>query len=260
MFIQRSASLLSTISYLIISSTLRNWYVRWYSESFFSEKCTHLYFSTISSKFFPLSGYKNKIIYRDLNKESEILSLLRALGFEASGDKFYLLLGDDYIFNFFKNEIDKLQEIGEVFYSENFKIIKHVNNKNIVGQIQAGKYDYLEFKFKISDISNDEIKGIILAFKDNLKYYKLKSGEYLDLEEIELRNFLKLLDVLSIDNEINDDKLLFNKNKSIFINEFITDNNLRYIKGKNELTKVKKKIKDVKKINFKEPVALNANL
>ena len=205
--------------------------------------------------------YKNKIIYRDYNKEAEVLSSLRSLGFEASGDKFYLLLGDDYIFNFFKNEIDKLQEIGEVFYSENFKIIKQVNNKNIVGQIEAGKYDYLEFKFKIADISNDEIKNILLAFKDNLKYYKLRDGEYLDLEEIELRNFLKLLDVLSIDNDIDDDnKLIFNKNKSVFINDFIKDNNLRYIKGKNELTKIQKKIKDVKKINFKEPLALNADL
>ena len=46
-----------------------------------------------------------------------------------------------------------MQEIGEVFYSENFKIIKQVNNKNIVGQIHAGKYDYLEFKFTKSDLS-----------------------------------------------------------------------------------------------------------
>lgn len=204
--------------------------------------------------------YKNKIIYRDLNKEREVLSTLRALGFEASGDKFYLLLGDDYIFNFFKNDINKLQEIGEVFYSENFKIIKQINSKNIVGQIQAGKHDYFEFKFNIDNISKDEIKDILLAFKDNLKYFKLKSGEYLDLEEIELRNFLKLLDVLSIENNIDDDKLIINKNKSIFINDFIKENNLRYIKGKNELTKIQKKIKEVKKINFKEPLTLNANL
>lgn len=204
--------------------------------------------------------YKNKIIYRDLNKEGNVLSILRALGFEASGDKFYLLLGDDYIFNFFKNDINKLQEIGEVFYSENFKIIKQVNNKNIIGQIQAGKYDYFELKFSIDNISNEEIKDVLLAFKDNLKYFKLKSGEYLDLEEIELRNFLKLLDVLSIENDIKDDKLIFNKNKSIFISDFIKDNNLRYIKGKNELTKIQKKVKDVKKINFKEPVTLNASL
>ena len=204
--------------------------------------------------------YRNKIIYRDLNKEREVLSTLRALGFEASGDKFYLLLGDDYIFNFFKNDINKLQEIGEVFYSENFKIIKQINSKNIVGQIQVGKHDYFEFKFNIDNISKDEIKDILLAFKDNLKYFKLKSGEYLDLEEIELRNFLKLLDVLSIENNIDDDKLIINKNKSIFINDFIKENNLRYIKGKNELTKIQKKIKEVKKINFKEPLTLNANL
>ncbi|MBE6053150.1 MAG: ATP-dependent helicase [Clostridium sartagoforme] len=204
--------------------------------------------------------YKNKIIYRDLNREGEVLSSLRALGFEASGDKFYLLLGDDYIFNFFKNDIEKLQEIGDVFYSENFKIMKHVNSKNITGQIQTGKYDYFEFKFNIADISNDEIKSVILAFKDNLKYYKLKNGEYLDLEDIELRNFLKLLDVLSVNNEINDDKVLFNKNKAAFVNEFISDNKLRYIKGKSELTKIQKKLKEIKKVNFKEPLTLNATL
>ena len=204
--------------------------------------------------------YKGKIIYRDLNKENYILSTLRSLGFEASGDKFYLLLGDDYIFNFFKNDINILQEIGDVFYSENFKPIKNVSSKNIFAQVEAGKYDYLEFKFKISDISNEEIKDVILAFRDNLKYYKLKSGEYLDLEEIELKRFLKLLDVLSVDNNIEDDRIAFNKNKSIYINEFIKENNLRFIKGKVELNKVQKKIKDIKKKQFKEPINLKATL
>ena len=41
--------------------------------------------------------FRGKIIYRDLNKEGEILSSLRGLGFEASGDKFYLLLFVLYI-------------------------------------------------------------------------------------------------------------------------------------------------------------------
>ncbi len=80
--------------------------------------------------------YKNKIIYRDLNKEREVMSFLRSLGFDASGDKFYLLFGDDFLFKFFKYDIEKLQDVGEVFYSQNFKMIKQVNSKNIKGNIQ----------------------------------------------------------------------------------------------------------------------------
>lgn len=204
--------------------------------------------------------YKDKIIYRDLNKEGEVISTLRSLGFEASGDRFYLLLGDDYIFNFFKNEIDKLQNIGDVFYSENFKIIRKINSKNIVGQIQAGKYDYFELNFNIDNLPKEEIKNILFAFKDNLKYFKLKTGEYIDLEEIELKNFLNLLDVLSVNDDFDDNKIIFNKNKAIFIDDFIKEKSIRYIKGKNELTKIQKKLKEVKKINFKEPLTLNASL
>ena len=213
-----------------------------------------------SHEFNIFHDYKNKIVYRDLNKESEILSLLRSYGFEASGDKFYLILGDEYIFNFFKNDIIKLQELGEVYYSENFKGIRNISTKSITGEISAGKYDYLEFKFSIDNIPKAEIFEILTAFKDNLKYYKLKDGEYLDLDEIELKSFLKLLDAVSIGNDEENDILLINKNKALYIESLIKDNNLRYIKGKKELSKISKKFKEIKKLSFKEPLSLLAEL
>ena len=204
--------------------------------------------------------YKNKIIYRDLNKEREVMSFLRSLGFDASGDKFYLLFGDDFLFKFFKYDIEKLQDVGEVFYSQNFKMIKQVNSKNIKGNIQSGKFDYFELKFKIDNIPENEVKDIVLALRDNLKYFKLKSGEFLDLEEIELKNFLNLLDILSLENDIENDSILFSKNKALYIDSFIKENNIRYIKGKKELSQIQKKIKDVNKLTFREPLKLIAEL
>jgi len=171
-----------------------------------------------------------------------------------------LLLGDDYLFNFFKSDIAKLQEVGNVYYSENFKIIKNVSSKNIFGEVKPSKYDYFEFKFKLDDISPEEVKNIILAIRDNKKYYKLENGEFLDLEEIEFKNFAKLLDILSFDNEIIGDTLRFNKNKAIYVNEYIKENKLRYIKGKRELTKIQKKVKDIAMLTFELPKNLNAEL
>ena len=206
------------------------------------------------------SEYKNKIIYRDLNKEESVKSYLRALGFESSFDKFYLMLGDDYIFKFFKEDIFKLQEIGEVFYSENFKIIKSIGKKNIHANVERGKNNYFEFTFEIDEIPKEEFKNILLAFKDNLKYYKLNNGELLDLEEVEIRNFLKLVDVLSLEDDLNFDKITFSKGKALYLNNFIKENKIRYISGKDKLNEIQKKVNEIKKLNFKEPLNLNAEL
>jgi SNF2 family DNA or RNA helicase len=200
-----------------------------------------------------------KIIYRDSKKEVEVLGSLRTLGFEEMGNKLYLLWGDDYVFKFFKSEVLKLQKIGEVFYSENFKGIKSLGTKSITGSIKTGKYNYFEMDFIIEDIPSKETTAILRAFRDNLKYYKLKSGEYLDLEEIELKKFLKLIDSVS-PKEINDNHLEISNNRGIYLDEYMEENKIRYVKGRTELKKIRNKLKDIEKLTFKEPKDIKGHL
>ncbi|WBW97762.1 DEAD/DEAH box helicase [Oceanirhabdus sp. W0125-5] len=202
---------------------------------------------------------EEKIIYRDSKKEAQGIKLLSTLGFEEIKNKFYFVKGDDYIFRFFKSEVVRLQEIGEVYYSENFKGLKSLGTKGIKGDIKAGKYNYFEMDFKIGDIPSQETTKILRAFRDNLKYYKLKSGEYLDLEELELNKFLKLLDVVS-PKDINDNHIEVANNKGAFILDYLEENNIRYIKGKKELKEIKDKLKNIKKQKFEEPEDLNGKL
>lgn len=200
-----------------------------------------------------------KIIYRDSKKEAQVMSTLRTLGLEEIKGKFHFLKGEDYIFKFFKSDIEKLQEIGEVYYSENFKGIKSLGTKGISGDIKSGKYNYFEMDFKIGDIHPQETTNILRAFRNNLKYYKLKNGEYLDLEELELNKFLKLLDVMaSSDNDSN--HIEIPKSKGVFLDGYLEENNIRYIKGKKELKEVRDKLKNIEKLNFKEPSDLKGNL
>jgi Superfamily II DNA/RNA helicases, SNF2 family len=203
--------------------------------------------------------YKEKIIYRNSKKEVQVIAALRALGFEEIKGKFYFIMEDDYIFRFFKCEVGKLQEMGEVYYSENFKGIKYIGTKGIKGDIKAGKYDYFQMDFKIGDISPQETADILRAFRDNLKYYKLKSGEYLDLEELELNRFLKLLDMVSSE-DIDKNHIQISKNKAAFFDNYLEENSIRYIKGKAELKEIRDKFKNIEKLKFKEPQDLKGNL
>jgi SNF2 family DNA or RNA helicase len=202
---------------------------------------------------------KEKIIYRDSKREVEIISTLRRLGFEEVNQKFYLLMDEEYIFNFFKRELCKIQELGEVFYSENFKGIKSVGSKGIRGDIKSGKYNYFEMGFKIGDIPPQETSDILRAFRDNLKYFRLKNGEFLDLEELELKKFLKLLDVVS-DVDIDSNYVEIPRSKGLYLENYIEENNIRYLKGKNELKDIRDKLKAIDKLKFKEPDGLMGSL
>ncbi len=200
-----------------------------------------------------------KIIYRDSKKEAQVTGTLKGLGFQEIKNKFYFLKGEDYIFKFFKSDIERLQEIGEVYYSQNFKGIKSLGTKGITGDIKSGKYDYFEMDFKIGDIHPQETTNILRAFRSNLKYYKLKNGEYLDLEELELNKFLKLLDVMATSDSVNN-HIEISKSKGAFLDSYLEENNLRYIKGKKELKEVRDKLKNIDKLNFKEPADLKGQL
>lgn len=200
-----------------------------------------------------------KIIYRDSKKETQIIGTLKAFGLCEIKNKFYFTKGEDYIFKFFKSDVEKLQEIGDVYYSENFKGIKSLGTKGISGDIKSGKYNYFEMDFKIGDINPHETTNILRAFRNSLKYYKLKTGEYLDLQELELNKFLKLLDVMT-PAHIENNHIEISKSKGVFLDSYLEENSIRYIKGKKELKEIKDKLKNIEKLNFKPPVSLKGRL
>lgn len=210
-------------------------------------------------EFNMFEDFSGKIIYRDTKKERYVISFLNSLGFEELKDRFYLTKGDDYIFSFFKNEVSSLQKIGEVYYSQNFKGIKSIGPKGIRGEIRPGKYDYFEMSFKIGDIPSDEVSFILRAFRDNLKYYKLKNGEYLDLEELELKQLLKLLD-LGFSDDLDDGYMKIARSRSAFIESFLEENNIRFLRGREELREVTEKLKYIESCRDKEPEGLNGML
>lgn len=199
-------------------------------------------------------------IYRDREKENQIITTLITLGFEINRDRFYFTKGDDCIYTFFKRDIQELHRLGEIYYSERFKGLKVIGIQGISGTIEAGKYDYFELRFQVGDLPPEETRDILRAFRDNLKYYKLKSGEYLDLEELELRKFMKLLDVVSPKEDIVENLVQIPKSKGLYVSNFLEENDLRYFTGKTALNEISNKLKCIEKLEFQVPTDLKANL
>ncbi|EKQ57275.1 MULTISPECIES: SNF2 helicase associated domain-containing protein [unclassified Clostridium] len=204
--------------------------------------------------------YKDKIIYRDVNKEHEALGVLKSLGFEEVNGRLYFFRDDEDAFRFFKYEIEKIQKYGEVFYSERFKGIKDIKKSDFKGEVRKGKYNYFEFEFKIADLSYEETAKILRSFRDNLKYYKLGNGEFLDLEEASLKEALILMDNLLLEEELNNNLIEVPMNKAAYLEDYLEDKNMRFIKGCEEIKVIKDRLKNIKDKSFQPPYGLQAKL
>lgn len=204
--------------------------------------------------------FTEKVIYRDNEKEEGTLKTIRRLGFEPVNGQFMFFKDESYIFDFFKNDIKVLQDIGEVFYSERFKGIKNLTKGSFKAKIKKAKYDYFEMNFKIKDILPDETTQILRSFRESKKYFKLKSGEFLDLEEIELKSFLKLLDSLNENDDTENGTIYFNPSRAMAAADYIKDKNIDYIQGSDNIIKTRNMLSDLKSEKFKVPENINATL
>ncbi|WP_238918708.1 DEAD/DEAH box helicase [Clostridium sp. YIM B02555] len=202
----------------------------------------------------------DKIIYRDTHKEYEVLATLKSLGFEEINERLYFMKDDEEIFRFFKYDIEKLQKYGEVFYSERFKGIKDIKKSDFKGEVRKGKFNYFEFEFKLSDISQEETAKILRSFRDNLKYYKLENGEFLDLEEEALKEVLVLMDNLLLEEELNNNLIQIPSSKGAYFEDYLEDKELRFIETCEEIKELKSRLKNIKDKVFQPPYGLQAQL
>ncbi|KAI3347285.1 DEAD/DEAH box helicase [Clostridium botulinum] len=204
--------------------------------------------------------FKEKVIYRYSQKEKEVYKLVKKFGFEDVNNKFIFLKDDDYIFRFFKYDIERFQDYGEVFYSENFKGIRNISKSDFKGDVRKGKFDYFEFEFILSDLSKEETTNILRSFRSNLKYYKLENGEFLDLEDKDLKEILTLLDNLLLEETLNNNTIALYKNKGIYLEQYLEDKDFRFITGREKIMDIRDKLKNIKNKSFQPPYGIQAEL
>lgn len=198
--------------------------------------------------YFSFCG-KNNIIIRDYEEEEKILLTLKELKFVIKDNKFIYKGNDSDLFYFVQEGIEKLTEIGEVYYSERFKNNKIYSYKSVRGDIKDGGNGYLEFDFKIDDMPYDEINKIMEAVKDNRKFYKLKSGSFVDLRENGMQDFLRVIENLS-DSKIKGNLLRLHKSKAIYLNEVLQEKNLTFIKGQQLVKDISSKIGNINNLDL----------
>lgn len=159
-------------------------------------------------------------IVRELEYENSVKEYLQDLGFTINEqDKTFELLDEDKIIEFLDYKLSDIEEY-EIFVTENLKLVKYINKPIIKSSFSLEKGELLKCNISIDGISNDELENIMDSIKYKKKYFKLKNGSYLNLENSnELKELDNMLKSLNIDyKDLENKEIKVPKYKSLYIN------------------------------------------
>ena len=147
-------------------------------------------------------GYfdSNSVVLRDMEYETGVINDLLMYAFEIKENKFILTDLEQEV-SFIENGLEKLASKYVVYTTEKFKKMNIRKKTNITSTFSIGKDNILSFDFSLGDISSDELVNIFKGIKNKKKYYKLKNGDILNLEDESLQQLEDLTEELELSDE-----------------------------------------------------------
>ena len=181
----------------------------------------------------------NSNVVRDKDFEERVFLDLTKYGFDSE-----LKLYDiDEVGYFLENGIDELTDNYEVFTSEKLKNTSLVKKVKGSTSFSIGQDNILNYEFKLDNVSPSELDNIFLNLKNKKKYYRLQSGDILDLLDPSLRE----LEELKEDLELNEEGGEIPKFRALYLDSLRSKN--RFIKTNNLFDEFVKNFKEYKDID-----------
>lgn len=165
----------------------------------------------------------NQFILRDVEKEQSILDYLYQNGFSVEKDLFSLQNKED-IYRFVFQDLPGLQKLAEVYYSEEFKKVTVKRKISITGRISLVG-DLLEVSFDTSGLDWDELRGVLDSYRRRKKFFRLKDGAILPMEEYpELNRLAELADRMDLNpNDLMDGTIRLAKYRALYLDSLLQD-------------------------------------
>lgn len=164
------------------------------------------------------------IIVRQRNKEDEIISALLKLGF-VPYKNFYLLKDEDKIYEFLSGRVMELEEKSNLYYSEDFRRL----GIRAPGSFKAGvrmnsEFNMLELELSFDEVPKEELKELLHSYQVKKKYYRLKNGSFINLEDKTINEVSHILKSLNVkDKNMREDAMLLEKQHALYLEKAFSD-------------------------------------
>ncbi|WP_332645884.1 DEAD/DEAH box helicase [Lysinibacillus sp. 54212] len=134
------------------------------------------------------------IFFRDYQKEQEILEAMEESGFTKT-DGGYFMQNEELEYSFLYYTLPKLQPLTQIYATTAVRnrLVKKNSFPKIAVKLKKERTNWLQFKFEMDGISNQQVKEILEALEMKMKYYRLPNDSLLSLETKEMEEIRRFL-------------------------------------------------------------------
>lgn len=197
--------------------------------------------------------------FRMRSREEEILFRLQALFPYYDKVKNIIHCGNEetLIFNVLKEGLDILAELGEVQCTQAFK------NMNVVQKVKVSvgvsiQNGMLDLDIISDELSHKELLELLEGYHAKKKYFRLKNGNFVNLENDELKMLAELTDSLHLSpKEFIKGKVHLPIYRSLYLDKLLEENSSVYNTRDKSFRSMIKNFKAVNEADFEEPTSLS---
>lgn len=196
------------------------------------------------------------ILIRAVEKERELLNILEKADFNVNQGRIHL---DDEqkVYEFITTYLSQLQGLAEIYYADDFKLTIRTST-SFTGRVRLDEnLDLLEVSFQYNDINQDELTDIFKALHLRKRYYRLRDGSFLDLDQAELEEVAQLWENLNLKAEDFSQKVIhLPKFRALYIDNYLRQANLPGIQRNKAFKQLVQNILEPQDSEFELPSGL----
>ena len=172
------------------------------------------------------------IIVRQRTSEDEVISELLRLGFQPYKN-FYLMKDEDKIYELVSGKVMDLETMASLYYSEDFRKINVRQPSGFKAGVSINsELNMLELDLNLDGIPKEELKALYYSYKVKKKYYRLKDGSFINLENELINDISKILEAINVDDDnLQEDTILLSKQHAVYLDKIFSDDRYEFEKS-----------------------------
>ena len=201
------------------------------------------------------------ILNRDVIKEGQALHTLHQYFPECGNDFAFIAWEDEEsIYKLISTGLDQLRQLGEVYLSSSMRslIITRPPKVNVNVSLNVG---LLDMKLT-TNLPPDELEQLLNSYHQHKKYYRLKNGNFIQLEDSSLSVLAELSEGLELDTkQLADGHLQLPKYHSLYINQVLKDNEAEIETVRNyDFRQIIRNMQNIENSDYESPKDLKTEL
>lgn len=192
---------------------------------------------------------------RDMQREQEVLQVARQWFPYYDAQKQELDCGQDeeLMYQVLNQGVETLLSLGEVHCTRRFSGMNIGRRMKVSVGVSVSK-NLLELNISTQDIAPEELLEILKSYRAKKKYYRLKKGDFLSLEDNELATLDEMVEALRLSpKELAKGKVKLPLYRALYLDKLLEKNEEIYSNRDSHFREMVKNFKTVKDAGFEVP-------